>query len=186
MNQDTHFNVGPLGHSHVGHGRVQHSHFDHFAYGSNLSSERLRARCPSARPLAGGYVVGRQLRFHKVGMDGTAKADAFFTGDHRDRLYGVIYRCFSSEKSVLDSCESLGVGYEEVIVDVFIDDEDKPHRTVLYQAVSGKIQPDLAVADWYAAHVIRGAAEHGFPPDYQRHLADLVAHSSELSRVSGR
>ncbi|TWU01702.1 gamma-glutamylcyclotransferase family protein [Neorhodopirellula pilleata] len=153
------------------------SHFDHFAYGSNLSSERLRARCPSATPLAWGFVIGRQLRFHKVGMDGTAKADAFFTGDPSDRIYGVIYRCWTSERTFLDACESLGVGYEEAAVDVMIDGENEPRRTFLYQAVAEKIRSDLATTDWYAAHVIRGAAEHGFPEAYQRHLADLVARS---------
>jgi len=117
-------------------------------------------------------------------MDGTAKADAFLTGDHRDRIYGAIFRCNLSEKKCLDSCESLGIGYEEVAVDVWIDGDDKPRRTFLYQAVEAKIQPDLAAADWYVAHVLRGAAEHGLPAEYQRQLADLVARSIRAGRTN--
>lgn len=146
------------------------SYFDHFAYGSNMSPKRLRARCPSAMPIATGYVTGRQLRFHKIGRDGTAKADAFWTGDPNDHLHGVIYRCQMTDRLSLDTCESLGVGYDEVSVEVCLSDGGV--RTVfLYQALATQIREGLPVASWYAEHVLCGAAEHRLPVPYQNGLA---------------
>ncbi|QEG41189.1 gamma-glutamylcyclotransferase family protein [Roseimaritima ulvae] len=142
------------------------STFDHFAYGSNLSTSRLRARCPSARPLGVGYVVGRQLRFHKQGVDGTGKADAFYTGEHTDILWGVIYRSALEEKPILDACESLGDGYQHATVEVRL--ADRVVSTFLYQAMPHRIDAALQPADWYHQHVIDGAREHALPSDYQQ------------------
>lgn len=150
------------------------TYFDHFAYGSNMSSARLQARCPSATPIVTGYVVGRQLRFHKVGRDGTAKANAFWTGNPRDLLYGIIYRCLLTDRSVLDSCESLGVGYEEVPAEVIVEGESKPRQVFLYQAYATRIQEGLPTASWYAAHVLDGAAEHRLPTGYQNELLQTI------------
>ena len=119
--------------------------------------------------------MGRQLRFHKVGKDGTAKADAHWTGDQNDRLYGVVFRCLLAERPTLDSCESLGVGYDEAVVDVVIEGEPEPRRLFLYEAYADKVQPGLPTASWYVAHVVSGAAEHGLPTHYQELLAEMIA-----------
>lgn len=149
--------------------------FDHFAYGSNLSSRRLRARCPSATPVAVGFVRGRQLRFHKSGGDGTAKADAFWTGRPDDVVWGVIYRCRMEEKSKLDRCESLGDGYDHCAVEVQVG----PDRwtSFLYEAMAHRIDPSLRPADWYHAHVVAGAVEHGLPQTYRQMIASVLSHS---------
>lgn len=149
--------------------------FDHFAYGSNLSTARLRARCPSATPIAVGYVAGRQIRFHKQGLDGTGKADAFYTGDCCDILWGVIYRSLLDEKSILDACESLGDGYEHAAVDVQV--HDQVMSTYLYQAMPHRIDPTLQPASWYHRHVVTGAQEHALPSDYQQMLGGFTAAS---------
>ena len=45
----------------------------YFAYGSNMLTRRLTvaARGPSAHAIAVGKLLGRQLQFHKVGLDGS-------------------------------------------------------------------------------------------------------------------
>lgn len=143
--------------------------FHHFAYGSNISLARLRARCPSAVPLAVGLVRCRQLRFHKVGRDGTGKADAFMTGNPADIVRGVIYRCAVDDKHELDRCECLGDGYEEVIVDVQIGDQ--VWKTFLYEAMPHRIDTEILPAAWYHNHIIAGAREHAFPEAYQKMIA---------------
>jgi len=50
-----------------------------FAYGSNMCTQRMRSRVPSAEAVTIGYVGQRQLVFHKRSSDGSAKADAAFT-----------------------------------------------------------------------------------------------------------
>ena len=145
--------------------------FHHFAYGSNLSSRRLRVRCPSATPIAVGFVRGRQLRFHKAGRDGTAKADAFWTGRTGDVVWGTIYRCCAGEQAELDRCESLGDGYERRTVEVQVDRQ--AWKTYLYEAMPHRIDASLCPADWYHAHVITGAAEHALPETYRRMIESV-------------
>mgnify|MGYP002623607894 FL=1 len=55
-----------------------------FTYGSNMHIARLRARVASAVPVERGVVAGRRFAFHKRGLDGSGKADAFYTGDAAD------------------------------------------------------------------------------------------------------
>ncbi|MBB3207790.1 hypothetical protein FHS27_003617 [Rhodopirellula rubra] len=150
--------------------------FDHFAYGSNMSTRRLRKRCPSAVVVSTGYVVGRKLCFHKIGKDGTAKADAFWTGDASDVLHGVIYRCNQSDRAMLDRCESIGVGYTTAAVEVHTSTGDA-HRVYLYEALPSMISASLRPARWYVEHVLDGAVEHGLPREYQESLRQLIEKS---------
>ncbi len=152
--------------------------FHHFAYGSNMSTSRLRARCPSAMVRGVGFVRGRKLLFHKRGMDGTGKANAFATKDDDDILWGVIYETLLSEKENLDRCESLGVGYEHATVEVQV--ASRTVTTFLYQAIADRIDNSLVPADWYHSHVINGAIEHGLPLEYHAMIASVMP-STRLS-----
>lgn len=91
---------------------------DYFAYGSNMSLRRLRQRVPEVAVQGRAVLAGYDLRFHKVGSDGSGKCDAFFTGDSTDILYGVLYHLPASGKPVLDRIEGLGAGYDERTVAV--------------------------------------------------------------------
>ena len=62
-----------------------------FAYGSNLSPQRMHSRVSTARPVTIGYVRQRRFELHKRSVDGSAKADAVFTASPDDRVWGVFY-----------------------------------------------------------------------------------------------
>ncbi|EMI18166.1 AIG2 family protein [Rhodopirellula maiorica SM1] len=158
--------------------------FHHFAYGSNMSTSRLRARCPSAKVKGVGFVRGRTMRFHKRGMDGTGKANAFATHDNDDILWGVVYETLLSEKVELDRCESLGVGYEHATVEVQV--ESQTITTFLYQAITDRIDDSLVPADWYHAHVINGAIEHGLPQEYHAMITRVTAQPPQPVNVGTR
>ena len=70
----------------------------YFAYGSNLSSLRLQQRVPSARLVTTGRLLQHALLFHKIGRDGSAKCNAFYTGLEADTLYGALYRIEPKDK----------------------------------------------------------------------------------------
>ena len=53
-----------------------------------------------------------RLEFHKVGRDGSAKCDAFETGNPDDSVIGVVFDIHTAEKNYLDQAEGLGVGYD--------------------------------------------------------------------------
>ena len=63
----------------------------YFAYGSNLSTPRLRGRVPSACKLGVATLAAHRLVFHKLGRDGSAKCDALYTGRQEDIVRGVVF-----------------------------------------------------------------------------------------------
>ncbi|MBN7798689.1 gamma-glutamylcyclotransferase family protein [Parahaliea mediterranea] len=135
----------------------------YFAYGSNMSAARLLARAPSARSRGRHYLPRHLLRFHKAGHDGSAKCDAWHTGNDGDRVWGVLYQLAATDKAVLDRIEGLGAGYE--IKDVTLTGTDGGiHRAFTYYATA--IEAALLPFDWYLHHVLRGAREADLPADY--------------------
>jgi gamma-glutamylcyclotransferase (GGCT)/AIG2-like uncharacterized protein YtfP len=136
----------------------------YFAYGSNMSRSRLRHRLPSARSVGIARLTEHQLRFHKVGhCDGSAKCDAYLTGDSGHQVIGVLYQISLEEKPCLDEVEGVGDGYEEKRVAVETDEGDII-EVFTYHATL--INPDIKPYDWYRQHVLIGAREHDLPETY--------------------
>lgn len=139
-----------------------------FAYGSNMCTERLQARVPSAEPVATGYVLQRRFAFHKRSEDGSAKADARLTGSNFDRVWGVVFRVHSDEKPTLDEHEFLGIGYDEELVEVV--HEAGVLESWMYVAREEAIDPSLLPYSWYHEFILHGARQHGLPADYIQFL----------------
>ncbi|GAA5188679.1 gamma-glutamylcyclotransferase family protein [Ferrimonas gelatinilytica] len=138
----------------------------YYAYGSNMSSRRLAARVAGARRLGALALAGYQLRFHKVGQDGSGKCDAFYTGDPRHRLWGALYWIDDLAKATLDRIEGVGQGYCHR--SLLLPGEGAP-TAFLYVATRHDFS--LQPFDWYQAHVLQGARELGLPLSYQAQIA---------------
>jgi gamma-glutamylcyclotransferase len=143
----------------------------YFAYGSNMSLRRLRARLPSARPMGRVTLPGRDLRFHKRGKDGSAKCDAFATGNLSHTVQGVLYRLSLEEKATLDHIEGLGSGYGEQTV-VVLDSAGTRLTALTYVATD--IDAALLPWSWYRHHVLVGAREAGLEESYFQRIAAVV------------
>jgi len=158
----------------------------YFAYGSNMSTPRLRARVPSARPLAVAQLPAHRLMFHKKGSDDSAKCDAAWTNDQGDAVCGTVFEIAASEKPELDRHEGLRNGYEDKPVSVFTADG---WTLDAYAYYATHIDAALKPYEWYKEHVVRGALEHGLPMAYSRIISaveaipdpDLSRHRRELS-----
>ena len=147
--------------------------YRYFAYGSNLSSGRLRARAPSAVSLGRARLPHHALRWHKLGRDGSGKCNIEFTGaESPDVVWGVLYRIDRRDKPGLDRAEGLGVGYDEDTVDIHTD--WGCCRALTYKARPDKIDPALRPLAWYKAHVQEGASEHGLPEEYVERVAAVA------------
>jgi len=141
-----------------------------FAYGSNLCLQRMQERVPQAMPVAAGSVDQRRFEFHKLGIDGSAKADAFRTGQDHDTVWGAVYELDPAGKNQLDRHESLGTGYDLEAVNVATAD-GRSLRAYLYAARPEAIRKGLLPFRWYRDLVIRGAEQHSLPPVYIARLA---------------
>jgi hypothetical protein len=135
----------------------------YFAYGSNMSSIRLRRRTPSAQFVAVANLDAHQLRFHKLGGDGSAKCDAFHSGNPAHQVMGVLFDVAATEIPALDRVEGLGQGYEKKAVLLNTDTHGRLEAFTYYATL---IREVLAPFHWYKEHVVRGCIEHALPDHY--------------------
>lgn len=141
--------------------------FRTFAYGSNMLSARLKARCPSARSLGVARLLGYQLRWHKRSGDGSGKCDAVCVhSDHA--VFGVVYEIDATHKTALDRAEGLGHGYDQKDTTVSLNGE-AVSVSIYFATIT---DPALKPYTWYKALVVAGAKEHGLP---KPHIATLEA-----------
>ena len=129
---------------------------------------RIRARAASAIPIAIGYVSRRKLVFHKRGADGSAKADAAYTGSDGDRVWGVVFSLTRQHMSVLDDHES-GYGVDQVAVIA----KSETLSASIYVARAQSIDASLEPYCWYHRFVLYGALEHRLPSTYVERLKTI-------------
>lgn len=144
---------------------------NYFAYGSNMCTHRLKDRVPSARPLGIAYLIKHTLRFHKKSKDGSAKADAMYTGNAPNSVWGVVFEIDGAEKSNLDTAEGLGQGYWERWVTV--SNEVREYHALTYLATN--VDSYLKPYTWYMRYVIEGAKQHHLPEDYLQAIEATAA-----------
>lgn len=139
----------------------------YFAYGSNLSTPRLRQRISSAEIITSAMLPDHQLKFHKVGTDDSGKGDIHFTATKTDEVYGVVYSITESNKKTLDQIEGLNHGYAQKKVTVF-DHDGQAIDALSYYAT--EINPLLLPYDWYLQHILYGAQEHDLPENHIKQI----------------
>lgn len=147
----------------------------YFAYGSNMLLARIRQpdRVPDARAVATALLSGHILKFHKRGSDGSAKCDAFATGDLRDVVHGVVFEVEASGRNALDRVEGLGRGYSEK--KVHVTSPDGSWSVYFYVAEASHIDGSLKPYAWYKEIVLAGAMQNSLPRDYIRRIDEVEA-----------
>jgi gamma-glutamylcyclotransferase (GGCT)/AIG2-like uncharacterized protein YtfP len=163
----------------------------YFAYGSNMSTPRIRRRIQSATVLSSAYLAGHCLRFRKKSVDGSAKCDIEYTRVGEDRVHGVVYEIPVDDKNVLDRYEGLGSGYEDRQVSIVLPGDDTIIASTYFAT---HIDASLKPFHWYKEHVLRGAYEHTLPGDYVEAIEavhsipdpDRNKHTAELSIYSDK
>ncbi len=144
--------------------------FIYFAYGSNMLTERLRARCPSATPVSVAYAPNHRLEFSKLSSDKSGKAT--LTSSRVSHQYGVIFEIDHNELNALDRAEGRGHGYGRD--DGFrVIHADTKHQVDAVTYLATQLSPDLKPYDWYVALVVAGAIQHRLPQEQIEHLRSV-------------
>ena len=141
--------------------------FTYFAYGSNMLTGRLRARCATARVLGLATAEGYLVQFSKKGRDGSGKASIRKTNARGAIVRGVLFEIDLSERAILDRFEGHPSGYKRD--DHFIVETADARNTLevsIYIATDNAIDESLKPFDWYLALVIAGVIQHKLPDDY--------------------
>jgi gamma-glutamylcyclotransferase (GGCT)/AIG2-like uncharacterized protein YtfP len=136
----------------------------YFAYGSNLKTERMRERVPSAEVVGPACLHGFRITCDKQGADGSGKAN--LRHDAWSFVWGAVYAFDPSHWSALDACETR---YERVPVRVAAGDEQLDVETYRSQVLTD----DPVPFDWYRRLILEGAREHRLPDAYLRALETL-------------
>lgn len=77
----------------------------YFAYGSNLSLEQIKRRCPEAIPMVGVYLENYKLVYNKY---------ADIIPCQGERVYGAIYELSINDLKILDEFEGYPYLYEKI------------------------------------------------------------------------
>jgi gamma-glutamylcyclotransferase (GGCT)/AIG2-like uncharacterized protein YtfP len=141
----------------------------YFAYGSNMLEQRLKDRVKSAEFLLNAWIRGYEVRFRKMSIDGSGKADLVQTGDLEDIVHGVVYQFDPNERDALNESER---GYDRAAIQVHTDSGDRDVTT--YLARRGRIDESLKPYTWYLEVIRCGAEQHGLPEDYRQKIENTM------------
>jgi gamma-glutamylcyclotransferase (GGCT)/AIG2-like uncharacterized protein YtfP len=145
----------------------------YFAYGSNMLTERLQARVPSARPRTSATLPRHTLQFHKRSQDGSGKCSVTEGSGARAPVHGVLFEIDEADVSKLDEAEDRGHGYERFPITVTT--EDRTVQAFAYVAQTAYIDHALQPYNWYRHLVVAGAHQHGLPRAYRQQVAAVSA-----------
>ena len=147
----------------------------YFAYGSNMLEQRLKDRVRSAEFLSNAWIRGYEVRFRKISIDGSGKADLVQTGNLKDIVHGVVYQFDPDEWSALDKHEGATgnkPGYDQTPIQVHTDSGNRD--VVTYLARRGRIDESLKPYTWYRDLILCGAEQHELPEDYRQKIENTM------------
>lgn len=141
----------------------------YFAYGSNMMTARLKARCPSALPVGVAFADNHRLTFWKRGRDGSGKGHlAHCPGMTQP---GVLFTLAAEDLGLLDEIEGVGRGYRRADdFTVRLKDGGRIVQAATYLATA--LDATLIPFDWYLGLVLAGAREHEFDEAILRQLCE--------------
>ena len=142
--------------------------FRYFAFGSNMLTQRIRARCPSAEPTENAAAIDFDLEFSKRSKDCSGKATLKRSPGRI--VYGVLFAIKGSQRWKLDKAEGAGSGY---IRCDFFPVRPLNRATVVDTTCYLADNPEngLIPYDWYLALIVAGARQHRLDREYIDHLS---------------
>ncbi len=139
-----------------------------------MCTNRLKERVPSAVFNTNAVLPGFTLKFHKRSTrDGSAKCNAFYTGDPSDEIHGVVFEIDEADKPALDEAEGLGNGYSQTTIQV--DTDEGTVEIFAYVADENAIDNSLEPYTWYKEFVMGGVREYSLPEAYIRRIESVKA-----------
>lgn len=144
---------------------------EYFAYGTNMSPEVMRARCPGHRFLGAAVLPAHRLAFTRRSViTGTGVADIVVDPDRE--VWGALYQLGERDLGRLDAKEGVGFAYIRTMLAVTTADETV-HRAVAYTVASREAAEVRPSAD-YLDRLVEGARERMLPACYVDSLRRLL------------
>lgn len=136
----------------------------YFSFGSNMSSNQMKDRCPSAEKIGVGFLADHEIIFNRKGSyrpGGVASVQ-----QNKDKkVYGIIWKINPIEFEKLDKAEDPEAyrRFEENVLTL----DGKVFRCHVYKAIpQGKFEPDKA----YLELMVKSAQQQNLPTEYIEYL----------------
>jgi gamma-glutamylcyclotransferase (GGCT)/AIG2-like uncharacterized protein YtfP len=147
----------------------------YFAYGSNLSFQQIRERCPSARFVCTARLDDFDLAFTRY-SERRKSGVADIVEKKGEQVWGVVYQIDELDLGRLDKCEGYQVGrkrnaYRRIERMVFTGgDTIRPHTIFTYEVEEKK---ECQPSEEYKRLIIEGARYWHLPEEYISKLENL-------------
>ena len=138
-----------------------------------ISVAWFQKRIASAEPLDTYELHGYRLEFNKIGDDDSSKANAVYTGNPEDSIWGVVYHVAEEDRDTLEKgYNSRKQGYVKQHITVEVD--YLPHQAFMFVARENFIDENLKPYSWYVFHILHGAMSADFPEEYVEMLQNIA------------
>jgi gamma-glutamylcyclotransferase len=144
-----------------------------FAYGSNLNSEQVRARCTNAKLVAVAKLADHQLGFFGYSPIWDGAEESVIPAAGQD-VWGVIYELTPSDKEKLDDWQDAlfdGSGSYFHSPAKVTDQEGKVYSVLLYKKAS--LGDPKKPSEEYLNFIVQGAVDRGLPAAYVDQLRSV-------------
>lgn len=131
----------------------------YFAYGSNMSRQRLEERTGIVVPHGRALLAGYEHHFSHCGQDGSAKGN--IGACLGMQVHGVLYGLKAAQVELLHPYES---GYEVIAISVALPGASEAVQAYTY--CNPTTHEGLTPLSSYFEHYMRGMLENDFPAHY--------------------
>jgi hypothetical protein len=129
-----------------------------------MLTERVSARCASAKVIGRATAANYILEFCKQSADGSGKATLVQSAKEGALVHGVLFDIATAERTDLDAAEGLGQGYSRNDDFRVWSETSGEVRASTY--IGTRLDRSLKPYDWYRALVIAGALQHELPAEW--------------------
>lgn len=142
----------------------------YFAYGSNMSKNRMRSRNVRFSKRRHAVLKGWRLEFNKIASHNRREGYANIVRDENSTVEGVLYEIPDSDLQKLDQCEGYPSHYNRIEVEVQLDNGSKV-RALTYVANPEKVKSGLKPSKEYLSYLLEGSDL--LSEEYRRKLSGL-------------
>lgn len=143
-----------------------------------MLTERLKVRCPSAKPIGNAVAPNLYICFKKLSDDESGKATLIKDKVFTQEAYGVLFEINKSERKCLDDAEGKGYCRDDEFKVVRLDSNEEIIASA-YLALSATLTDGLSPYTWYGALIVAGATQHKLADAYTRELCGVSMKSDE-------
>jgi len=146
--------------------KAEHEKRPYFAYGSNMSLEQIKDRCPSCEFKGVVVLNGKKVVCNKLSKN---KIDHFagLVDSPTDQVMGVLYQLSSEDISYLDGKEK---GYHRNAGEFLVEEigTGRPSDCFTY-LVTNPVTPHRPAAE-YLERILKGCRDHKLPLEYMEKI----------------